>query len=437
MNDAGTRAAPTVRGNCDGMSSSDDRTIWDQTQQAYYWIPSSADHSTHLVGRLPMVSLFTGAGGLDLGLEQAGFAVKAFVENDPDCIDTIQHNRSQWPLVGKGDITKLTSREILEVAGLGPGEAALIAGGAPCQPYSSLGKRNGDETANGRLYLHFIRIVRETLPAMFLFENVRGMLQNHRRIIDFMRDAFLETGYRTTLRLLCAADYGVPQKRYRVFIVGRRDGKSPGFPLPTHSDPNSKEQHCLQKLLDDSGFMYKVQLKEWETVGTAFSRLTANHYARPDSFRANLGPPIIKMIEHIKPGTTMCWRDLPDHLKFRCWKETGFGGSDCFGRLQLTRPSVTIRTGAIYPAKGRYIHPTEHRGLDTIEMAVLQSFPVTEPESGWEFKGGITSVARQIGNAVPPLLAYHIGVALRQQIDDMLRLGSYNLPNRCEMTTPC
>lgn len=422
--------------SCSEERTSSGNTVWDPVHQSYYWIPNFPDQSTHLIGRLPMISLFTGAGGLDLGLEQAGFVVKAFVENDPDCIDTIRHNRPQWPLAGTGDITELTSQEILDVSGLKPGEVALVAGGAPCQPYSSLGKRDGEKTANGRLYRHFIRIVREARPAMFLFENVRGMLQNHRRIVDFMRDAFLETGYETTLRLVCAADYGVPQKRYRVFMIGRRDNKSPAFPLPTHFDPDSDEQARLQGLLESSGCRRTIRLKRWETVGRAFSRLTSKHYERPDSYRANLSPSIVKMIEHIQPGTTMCWRDLPDHLKFRCWRESGFSGSDCFGRLLLNRPSVTIRTGAIYPAKGRYIHPIEHRGLDTIEMAVLQSFPITGRQSRWEFRGGITSIARQIGNAVPPLLAYHLGVALRQQIDDMLRLGSYTLPLTGEMT-PC
>lgn len=370
---------------------------------------------------LPLISLFTGAGGLDLGLERAGFSTRAFVENNKYCIETIKSNRKEWPLVGKGDITKISSTDIMKTAGLKPGETALLAGGAPCQPFSSLGKNEGVASTNGQLYKYFIQMVKEIQPAAFIFENVRGMVQNHKKTIEFMEQEFGKSGYGISTALICAADYGVPQKRYRVFIIGRRDGKTPGFPFPSHSENPEQTLNYFNSLCQANGvpFIYP-KLRRWVTVGDAFGKLTHNHYRRPDNFKANLSPKIIEMISYIKPKTKMCWADLPDTLKFDCWKKGKFQGRDNFSRLQYDEAAITIRTGAVYPAKGRYIHPELNRGLSTIEMAALQSFPMDFGHNGWFFKGGILNVSRQIGNAVPPLLAEAIGNALKLQIVEMI-----------------
>ncbi|CCO08060.1 DNA cytosine methyltransferase [Desulforamulus hydrothermalis] len=370
---------------------------------------------------LPMISLFTGAGGLDLGLERAGFSTRAYVENNKYCIETIKINRKEWRLVGNGDITKTNSKEILKTAGLKIGEAALLAGGAPCQPFSSLGKNEGDSVSNGKLYKYFIQMVKEIQPVTFIFENVRGMVQNHKKVIEFMEQEFGKSGYGISIALICAADYGVPQKRYRVFIIGRRDGKKPGFPFPTHAENPESSLKYFNTLCALKGVPFPYQkLKKWVTVGEVFSRLTKEHYNRKDNFYAQLSPKIVEMISYIKPKTKMCWADLPDDLKFNCWKKGKFQGRDNFSRLQYNEPSVTIRTGAIYPAKGKYIHPELNRGLSTIEMAALQSFPLNPGNEGWHFYGGILNVARQIGNAVPPLLAEAIGHALKQQVLEII-----------------
>lgn len=395
--------------------------IYDKRADIPYYLPFTP-HLTQRRNNLSCISLFTGGGGLDLGLEWAGFQTRCFVENNPYCIQTIRRNRRQWPLVKDGDITKITGQDILNTANLRRGEPYLVAGGAPCQPFSSLGKNEGETNLNGQLYKHFIRIVEEIQPAMFLFENVRGMMQNHTRIISFMNKEFGRLGYGLSTALLCAADYGVPQKRYRVFIIGRRDGKRPGFPIPTHDENPHKFLSYFDSILKEQGYSFPYEnLQKWKTVGEAFSRITPLHYMRGDSFAANLAPHIVNMIRHIIPGTKMCWQDLPEELKFDCWKQGKFCGKDNFARLLYDEPAVTIRTGAVYPAKGKYIHPDQDRGLNTIELAALQTFPLDlQPNRGWFFYGGITSISRQIGNAVPPILAQALGTAIRQQIEEML-----------------
>lgn len=394
--------------------------IHDDVKDAWYYIPT-IERSATKTTRPSVISLFTGAGGLDLGLEWAGFQTKGFVENNKYCIETIKRNRKDWPIVGNGDITKITGNEILAVANLSQGFPDLVVGGAPCQPFSSLGKNEGENTHNGQLYRHFIRLVNELQPKMFLFENVRGMMQNHKQVIGFMKEEFRKIRYKLATSLICAADYGVPQKRYRVFIIGRRDGKQPGFPFPTHSENPTKTLKHFKELFPKSGLEnIKLDIKKWTTVGEAFSSITDEHYERDDSYTANLAPKIIEMIRYIQPDSKMCWRDLPHELKFECWKKGKFAGSDNFARLSYNEPAVTIRTGAIYPAKGKYIHPKENRGLNTIELAALQSFPLDiGGKNSWFFCGGITSVSRQIGNAVPPQLAKELGIALKNQIHEV------------------
>lgn len=395
--------------------------IYDSYNKIDYYCPSLGFDKNH--NELPLISLFTGGGGLDLGLEWAGFSTKAFVEKDKYCIQTLYKNRPNWPLVGNGDITKISAKDILKTAGLKRGEVALLAGGAPCQPFSSLGKNEGEEIPNGQLYRYFIDMVDKIKPAAFLFENVRGMASNHSSIIRFMQKEFSNSGYSLSIALLCAANYGVPQRRNRVFIIGRRDKEKPGFPVPTHAGKPDQYFSHLQNLFLENGVPFPYpELHYWRTVQDAFYGLSPAHFLREDAYEAKLAPKIRRMISYIKPGTNMYWKDLPDDLKFDCWKRGKFQGTDNFSRLHYGEPSVTIRTGAIYPAKGRYIHPEFDRALNTIEMASLQTFPIClDQDYGWYFCGGITPVARQIGNAVPPLLAKAIGISLRDQIYEVIQ----------------
>lgn len=190
-----------------------------------------------------IISLFSGAGGMDIGFEMAGFETAVVVEYDISCCETIKRNRPNWPII-QGDISKISTEEILKVGGLKPTEAAVVIGGPPCQSFSLAGKRMGMEDPRGRLVLEFIRIVKESLPLTFVMENVRGMVnwQNGKAIEAIMNEISepilfdgVEYVYKVNKAILNAVNYGVPQHRERVFIVGNRMNKTFEFPEPTHT----------------------------------------------------------------------------------------------------------------------------------------------------------------------------------------------------------
>lgn len=200
---------------------------------------------------LKIISLFTGAGGMDIGFERAGFQTSVAVEFDPSCCDTLRRNRPGLALL-EGDITTISSEQILKAGSLKPLEAALVIGGPPCQSFSLAGKRLGMDEPRGRLVLEFIRVVRDTLPVAFVMENVRGMANWQagaalRAIEESLSDPIIYKGkayqYKVDHKILDAADFGAPQFRQRIFLVGNRIGKDFEFPNPTHG--NLKKQSAL------------------------------------------------------------------------------------------------------------------------------------------------------------------------------------------------
>jgi DNA (cytosine-5)-methyltransferase 1 len=337
--------------------------------------------------RFSVISLFTGAGGLDLGLHMAGYNTHVCIEIDPTFRETLKLNYSNWNPIDHfgGDITKISSDLILEEAGLMPGTVDLIAGGPPCQSFSNMGNRKGVKDQRGQLFKDFVRIISEILPLGFVFENVEGILQHG--IIDRLKGELEPLGYKIKSDLLIAANYGVPQKRRRVIVVGCL-GVEPKLPDPTHSKDKSDGT------------------KPWVTVAEAFLNLDKKDFQRPDCYGMKHSAEMKRRMKYVKPGGN--FRDVPDKILPNCWTNGKHQGQDTFGRLKLEEPSITIRTCGYNPTKGRYIHPLEDRGLNTLEMAALQSFP-----KEYIFAGGLKSVGEQIGNAVPPLFGKAIGEALK------------------------
>lgn len=366
-----------------------------------------------------VVSLFAGAGGLDIGLEQAGFETAVCVEIDPDCRATLKHNRPKWNIFEEGngrepgDIRNITVEELLKFAKLKKSEAAIVAGGAPCQPFSNIGKKHGkDDEKNGDLFLEFLRMVKGIDPKGFIFENVSGITQKkHTEVITYMTEHLKDSGYNLSFIILNAANYGVPQRRERFFIIGFKNVKNPAFPLPTHTKDIKTWDNFVSTL--NAKPDYKPQL--WTTLGATLSKISQEALARKDNIIMNISPTVIARMKQIQPGAN--FKSLPMEMRPNCWKSGRHQGHDTFGRLKLDEPSVTIRTAAYNPSKGKYIHPTENRGLNTIEMAAIQGFP---PE--WEFKCAgrekptLVSLGMQIGNAVPPPLAKALGMAINIQL---------------------
>lgn len=344
-----------------------------------------------------VISLFSGAGGLDLGLENAGFHTALCVERDADCRATLRHNRPDWNATdhGGGDIRAISTAQMLEESGLKVEGAALVVGGAPCQPFSNIGSRAGTGSDDGTLFREFMRVVQGFRPKGFIFENVAAITHSrHREVVEFLQSEGARLGYGVTVAVLNAADFGVPQKRLRMFALGCRSGRAPSLPVPEFGAPDEGRQ---------------LGLKPWRTVGSAIMRIPKSRLGRPDNLCMQVSDLMLRRYRCIRSGTRDNFKALPTQLRPPCWRTGKHQGSDTFGRLLLDEPSVTIRTCGYHPMKGRYIHPTEHRGLNTAELARLQGFP--DP---WEFRTAsgrpnLSSIARQIGNAVPPPLAAAIG----------------------------
>lgn len=188
-----------------------------------------------------VISLFSGAGGLDIGFEKAGFSIAVAVEADPSCCDTLKTNRPNLPIINK-DITETTSEEILEAGNLKPLEAALVIGGPPCQSFSLAGLRKGLNDDRGKLLFEFVRIVRETLPIGFVLENVKGLtnwdsgkalgllIEELSKPIEYHGNRYTYTIAKP--QVLNAVDYGVPQFRERLILVGNRKGFDFTYPAP-------------------------------------------------------------------------------------------------------------------------------------------------------------------------------------------------------------
>ena len=203
-----------------------------------------------------VISLFSGAGGLDIGFENAGFSIAVAVEMDPACCDTLRFNRPDLPIINK-NIIDITGADILEKAGLKPLEAALVIGGPPCQSFSLAGLRKGLDDERGKLLFEFVRIVRETLPVGFVLENVKGLtnwdsgralkllIEELSKPIEYEKKTYV---YKITPpKVLNAVDYGVPQYRERLILVGNRNGLLFDYPKPC----NNKDHKTVWEAIGD------------------------------------------------------------------------------------------------------------------------------------------------------------------------------------------
>ncbi|QSX42513.1 DNA (cytosine-5-)-methyltransferase [Shewanella cyperi] len=344
-----------------------------------------------------MMSLFSGAGGLDLGLKAAGFINKLCVEIDTAAQNTIILNHPQWKLASQGDIHALTPKELLDEAGLKPRELTLLAGGPPCQPFSksgywATGDTNRLTDPRAKTLKAYLDIVGEALPEVILLENVKGIAFSEKdEGLQFFIDELnninrvKKTNYHPNVIGLNAVDYGVPQSRERVFIIASRDGKHFKLPSPTHFDP----EKC-----PDQGLPY---LTAWDAIG-------------------DLDVDI--WLDEVKPSGK--WADLlpsiPEGQNY-LWHTERMGGIPLFGwrtrfwsfllKLAKNKPSWTIQAQP-GPATGPF--HWKGRLLSIRELARLQTFP-----DSYEFAGDRRAVHMQIGNAVPPAIGEFLGLEICRQ----------------------
>ena len=327
------------------------------------------------------IDLFAGCGGMSLGLKKAGFQNLLAVEWDASCCDTFRANISP----------RILQCAIQEVDTFPA--ADLLVGGPPCQGFSNLGERLPNDPRR-QLWRHFLRAVQDSQPLVFVMENVPPLLKSaeYQEILKQAR----KLGYNAEDRILNSANYGTPQLRKRAFVVASRIGP-PVFPPVTHRNPDEPVTFETHKL------------PVWETVRDAIGDLPP--LPTNENWHIGRNPTEMsrKRYRCVPPGGNR-W-DLPAELTPECWKRKTKGGTDLFGRLWWDRPSVTIRTEFYKPEKGRYLHPVEHRPITHREAARLQGF-----DDAFRFVGKKIEVGIQIGNAVPPPLAYQIGRVLIKEI---------------------
>jgi DNA (cytosine-5)-methyltransferase 1 len=327
-----------------------------------------------------VVDLFAGAGGMTLGFVAAGFAPVFAVELEPAAAKTYEANFGCH--VYKGPI-----EEVDEFP-----KADVVVGGPPCQGFSPLGRDrdNGSRARMNALWRHYVRAVQQVRPKVFVIENVPEFLKSA-QFAAFerlcRRDPILSE-YEIDSRVLNAAEYGVPQRRRRGFVVGSRVG-SPHFPEKTHG-PEAEPP------------------RDFSTVRNAIGDLPLKPDGRNWHIGRNPRPSSVERYKAVPEGGNRfdLARNRPDLLP-DCWRNKATGTTDVFGRLWWDRPSFTIRTEFFKPEKGRYLHPKAHRPITHREAARLQTFP-----DEFIFEGSKIDVAKQIGNAVPPLLAQHVADAV-------------------------
>lgn len=326
------------------------------------------------------IELFAGAGGLALGLEQAGFTHIGAIEFNKDAAKTLETNRPSWNARCE-DVEVVAKRDLEKEFKIKKYELDLLSGGAPCQSFSYAGKRLGLEDVRGTMFYHYATFLKKLQPKMFLFENVRGLLTHDGgKTYQTICDIFEDEGYETCYQVLNAWDYGVPQKRERLITIGiRKDLFSKGlrfvFPKPYDYKPVIRDVKLEKNPSADDCARYS-QSKE-----KVFSLVPPGGYWR------DIDPEIAK--EYMKT----------------CWYMGG-GRTGILRRIGLNEPSLTVLTSPGMKQTDR-CHPLEVRPFSYRENARIQTFP-----DDWVFCGRLLEKYKQIGNAVPVNLAKEIGLSI-------------------------
>ncbi|RLE90451.1 MAG: DNA cytosine methyltransferase [Thermoprotei archaeon] len=360
---------------------------------------------------LTVVSLFTGAYGLDLGFELAGFRVTVALDISEDSYRNLKANRPKIPFL-LGDIKRFSTADILKEAGLKPGEVDVVTGGPPCQPFSPAGKRQSLRDPRAAPLMDFIRVIKEARPKVFVMEEVPGILSARIKHVPIKErgkrpltpeeepgsawrvvlEELEKTGYRIAWKVLNAADYGTPQVRERVIVIGVRPDldKAPVFPEPTHS----KEPVGLFRVL-----------RTWLTLAEALAGIEDHIGYLP------LPPKYAKFMKYVPPGGN--WRQIPDELKPEAMNaayRAGGGRMGFYRRLTWFEPSSTLVTSPAMKAT-MMVHPWEDRPLSVREYLRIQGFP-----DEWRVVVSIQSAYRLFGEAVPVPLAKAIARTVRDKV---------------------
>lgn len=327
---------------------------------------------------MSFIEVFAGCGGMSTGLIKAGWKSLLLVDNDKSCIDTLKKNHAKCNIVQK-DVRELDLKEYL-------GKCDLLVGGVPCQAFSQAGKRQGLMDPRGSLFVDFSRLIEECSPTLFMVENVHGLMTlNKGRIFATILDMLnVDDQYNISHRMMNAVDYQVPQKRKRIIIVGVKktlqEGEIPNFEFPPKNDKIMVLRDVLTDCPSSPGMQYSLNKKI--------------------------------IMEKIPEGG--CWIDLPEDLQKEYLGksyESGGGKRGIARRLSMDEPCLTLTTSPCQKQTER-CHPLETRPFTVREYARIQTFP-----DDYIFTGSLASQYKQIGNAVPVMLSYHLAMSLMQFLE--------------------
>lgn len=354
-------------------------------------LPQKDNHKTMSSNDLPQITaidLFSGAGGFSLAALSCKMTVLAAVENYQHACTTYLTNfiegKKSPPHLFNQDIRSLCPKACMKELGIGKGELDILMGGPPCQGFSSHRFKDAgvDDPRNELLlrYFHFVEIL---APKAFIVENVSGMLwKRHEKYVSNFYQLAKDAGYHVLDPIILnAKEYGVPQNRKRVFILGFRTTPSEHLiwpPKPTHFSPTSNE-------------VLNENKPSWPTAAMVFE--TSLNPNDPNNIHMNHTKELVEVFKSTPPngGSRLdSNRTLPCH-------QNGYGGhKDVYGRIDPDKVGPTITASCTNPSKGRFLHPTEHHGITIRHAARFQTFP-----DDFVFAGGVTTAATQVGNAVP------------------------------------
>ncbi|OGU81711.1 MAG: DNA (cytosine-5-)-methyltransferase [Ignavibacteria bacterium RBG_16_35_7] len=321
--------------------------------------------------QLKAFDIFSGIGGLTLGLKKAGFDVRGAVEIDPIAAKTFKLNHRKTIVLQK-DIRQVSTPSLKKI--LGNERLALLAGCPPCQGFSSVRRLNKKQTIRddrNKLILEYLRLVKGLKPLTIMMENVSGIKNYY--LFNVLLKELKKLNYNIDYRIVNVKDYGVPQRRRRMVLVGSKLGE-----ISVAAETNEKL-----------------------TVRDAIGKLKLKNDPLHDTTEKRT-PKIAKMISKIpKDGGSR--KDLPEEYELECHTKKNVGFNDIYGRLRWDDYSTTITGGCLSPSKGRFLHPEENRAITAREAALLQSFDIN-----YKFPKGIskTTVSTMIGNALPPKFSY-------------------------------
>jgi DNA (cytosine-5)-methyltransferase 1 len=337
--------------------------------------------------KLFSIDLFSGCGGLTEGMHQAGFTTKVAVELVDAAVNAFELNHTETKVIKK-DIRKITKSEISEL--LNGERMHLLAGCPPCQGFSSIRRLNRSSVDDERndLVLEYLRLVKEHMPYTIMMENVPALLE-----YDLFQQVMKELkvlGYYIDTEVVNVKDYGVPQRRRRLVMVGSLLG-------PIKVAKGKFNKVTVREVIS--------QLESIETTNDPIHKITARHTD--------------EVMERIKltPKDGGSSKDLPASYKLACHKKSNVGFNDVYGRLRWDDYSTTITGGCLNPSKGRFLHPDEDRVITPREAALLQSFPID-----YKFPANIPkqALALLIGNALPPKFSYIQSLNIKNHLEGYL-----------------